>query len=143
MSYQLIELSIFEQVANSVYFYNAAPRNMFLHLHGCSMETIKEHVRNWCNANEQTYLNFYKEWDKNEKRHLKISLNFNSMPLTRHQLLKWLESIKDNITTKVLRDSIYTHHNELIESYNKLTHIIHSLALSIAHDHPQYLNAKP
>lgn len=143
MSYSLIDLPVYEQVANSVYFYSVAPRNMFLELHGRSMEVIKQHVKNWCDANEQTYLDFYQEWDKNEKRHLKLSIYFNSMPLTRYQLIKYLESIKGNITPKVLKDSLQTHHDELIKSYNLLRNIIHHLALSIVHDHPMYVNAKP
>lgn len=143
MSYHLIDLPVYEQTANAVYYYNSAPHNMFWCLHGRSMETIKDHVRNWCNANEQTYLNYYKEWDKNEKRHLKLSLTVNSLPLTRHQLIKWLEAIINNISPKQLRDSLDISADELIKSYNMLNHIIHELALSIVHDHPMYVNAKP
>jgi hypothetical protein len=143
MSYQLINLPIYEQIANSIYFYNSAPCNMFWHLRQCNMEVIKQHVRNWCEANEQTVIEYYHEPGKNEKRHLQLMLTFNGMPLSKYQLLKWLESIEDNISTRQLKDTLLTKAIDLQESYVKLDHIVRDLALSIAHDQPQYVNTKP
>lgn len=142
MSYSLIDLPVFEQVANAVYHYNSAPKNMFWCLRGASMDVIKQHVTNWCEANEQTCIGYYHEPGKNEKRQLKLNLLFNSLPLTRYQLIKWLESIINNISTVQLTNTLLSTTVELLGSYQILDHIIRDLALSIVHDNPMYVNAK-